>query len=75
MTAVNPVPSPIVSSPVQPNKLQSLVNSVAFDFAGLGCIGAGIYALLFTKDSAAYTTLIALGAGYLGFKAPNPGNN
>lgn len=53
-----------------PGKLTGFVNNIAFDVAGLGCIGGAIYALLFTKDTAAFTGLVGLAGGYLGFKAP-----
>lgn len=77
MTNIAPIPNPTTSpstSPSKPtvtSKLSTLVQSIAFDIAGLGCVGGAIYAYLFTKDTAAIAGLTALGGTYLGVKVPS----
>lgn len=65
MTDTNPTP------PTKNNPLSNLVNTIAFDIAGLGFIGAAIYSGIFTKDTTATTTFVGLGAAYLGVKVPS----
>lgn len=77
MTNVSPIPTPAPSpsttsnKPTVTTKLSTLVQSIAFDIAGLGCVGGAIYAYLFTKDTAAIAGLTALGGTYLGVKFPS----
>jgi hypothetical protein len=47
----------------------ALIQSIALDVAGLGLLGAGAYSLITGKGgTAAATSLMTLGGGYLGYK-------
>ena len=51
------------------SSVTNLVRALALDVAGLGLLGAGTYSLITGKGGAgAPTTLLSLGAAYLGVK-------